>query len=89
MKDILKIAASIDRNLPDSVIRERFCDLLLEEFKTLNGADLVPYLVDFSFDLVSPGTRIILKFPFGCHIFDSDIFERECDGSGKDVRNVI
>ena len=71
MRDLVEMANSIDKTLPERARREKFCDLLLEEFSKLKGKDLAPYLTEFVFDMVQPGTRITLKFPVGTHIIDS------------------
>ncbi|MDO4327011.1 MAG: hypothetical protein Q4E24_13425 [bacterium] len=71
MRDLIELANSIDRDLAPKKRREVFCDLLLEELKTLKGRDLAPYLSEFVFDMVVPGTRVVLKFPVRAHVVDS------------------
>lgn len=40
MTDLVTLAKSIDPNLPEKARRVKFCDLFLEELKTLRGRDL-------------------------------------------------
>lgn len=91
MRDIVELANSVDRNLPEMKRREKFCDLLLEEARSLKGRDLAYYLSEFVFDFVVPGVRLTLKFPVSTHIFDSPggkgktdgTVHGECDGTIK------
>lgn len=87
MRDIVELANSVDRNLPEMQRREKFCDLLLEEAKTLKGRDLAHYLSEFVFDLVVPGVRLTLKFPVSTHIFDSPGGKGETDRIVQGKRN--
>lgn len=77
MRDLIELTNLIDRNLPPRERRAALCDLLLRELQTLKGRDLEPYLAGFVFDTVEPGTKIVLKFPIGTHVFDSGITDRE------------
>lgn len=69
MRDLIELAHSINKDLSPRQRRTELCDLLLEELKTLTGADLEPYLSEFVFDTIMPGTKIVLRFPIGSHIF--------------------
>ena len=71
MRDLIELANSVSRELPEKKQKEEFCDLFLKELGTLKGMDLAPYLSEFVFDMIEPGTRIVLKFPIGAHVFDS------------------
>ena len=70
MKDLVMMASMIDKNLSEHERRVRLCELLLEELGTLKGRDLEPYLSEFVFDMVVPGTVIRLKFPVEAHVFN-------------------
>ena len=70
MRDLVMLASTIDPDLPEYERRIKLCELLLTELGTLKGRDLAPYLSDFSFDMVMPGTVICLKFPVEAHVFD-------------------
>lgn len=87
MRDIIELANSVDRNLPEMKRREKFCDLLLEEAKTLKGRDLAYYLSECVIDLVVPGVRLTLKFPTGTHIFDPPGGKGKTDGGAHGERN--
>lgn len=82
MKDLIQQAAKIDRSLSPKKRREELCDLLLTELQTLKGKDLAPYLSEFAFDIIQPGTRVVLKFPIGAPIFDSAVSESK-DNRGE------
>lgn len=69
MRDLIELAHSTNKDLSPRQRRTELCDLLLEELKTLIGADLEPYLSEFVFDTIAPGTKIVLRFPIGAHIF--------------------
>lgn len=71
MKDLIGQALEIDRNLSEKERKEKLCSILLAELRTLKGKELVPYLSEFVLDTVNPGTKIVLRFPIGTHIFDS------------------
>lgn len=81
MKDLIELANSINPDLPSMKRREEICNLILHELQTLKGRDLAPYLSEFVFDMVEPGTRIVLKFPIGAHIFDPLVGEFKSDGA--------
>jgi hypothetical protein len=72
MRDLIELSQSIDKSLTARERRERICDLLIGELQTLKGRDLAPYLSEFVFEMVEPGTKIVLKFPLGAHIFDTE-----------------
>jgi len=72
MKDFVELANSIDPNLPLKERRVKFCDLFLEELRTLRGRDLEMCLEECVFDLMMPGTKIVLRFPLGSHVFNPD-----------------
>lgn len=69
MRDLVEMSHSIDKDLPLRQRRTELCNLLLGELKTLTGADLEPYLSEFVFDTIMPGTKVVLRFPIGAHIF--------------------
>lgn len=71
MRDLVEIANSISTDLLPEKRREEFCNIFLQELQTLKGKDLAPYLSEFVFDMIEPGTRVVLKFPIGAHVFDS------------------
>lgn len=73
MRDLVELVNSVDKNLPSNIRRDKICELLLQELQTLKGSDLSPYLSEFVFDMVQPGTRIVLKFPIGTHITDAQV----------------
>lgn len=77
MKDLFALANSVSTDLPESIRREKICDLILQELRTLTGAELRNYLTDFSFDMILPGTRLEIKFPMGTPIFDSAASEHK------------
>lgn len=70
MRNLAMLAETIDQTLPEYERRVRLCDLLLKELGTLKGRDLEPYLSEFVFDMVVPGTVICLKFPTESHVFN-------------------
>lgn len=72
MKDLVAMANSIDPNLSVKERRVKFCELFLEELKTLSARDLEKCLQECVFDLMMPGTRMILRFPAGSHVFNAD-----------------
>ena len=88
MRDLIEMANTIDKSLSDRERREKFCDLLLEEFRTLKGKDLAPYLSEFVFDMVQPGTRITLKFPIGTHVINSKSGDIKRNDSVGIVENI-
>lgn len=74
MRDLYEMALQVETDygeLPKRKKKEILCDLLLEELKSLKGRELAPYLSELVFDMVEPGTRIVLKFPVGSYIFDT------------------
>lgn len=75
MRDFVELANSIDPNLSLKDRRVKFCDLFLEELQTLRGRDLEKCLEECVFDLMMPGTRIVLRFPLGSHVFNPDCLE--------------
>lgn len=81
MRDLVEIANSISTDLPPAKRREEFCDIFLQELQTLKGRDLAPYLSEFVFDMVEPGTRVILKFPIGAQVFDSPCCQLKENGA--------
>lgn len=87
MRDIVELANSVNMNLSEMERREKFCDLLLEEAKTLKGRDLAFYLSEFVFDFVNPGVRLTLKFPVRTHIFDPTGGKGETDGAVQGKRD--
>lgn len=70
-RDLIELVNSVSTDLPDEKRHEEICNLILKEFQTLEGKDLAPYLSELVFDMIEPGTRIVLKFPVGAHVFDS------------------
>lgn len=72
MKDLVELANSIDPNLPVLERRIKFCELFLDELKNLQGRDLEICLDECVFDLMMPGTRVVLRFPVGSHVFNPD-----------------
>ncbi len=81
MKDLVELANSINHELPEKEQKEKFFDLLLQEFQKLKGRDVAPYLSECYFDMVHPGEVLIFRFPMGAHIFDSYGSDIEDDGT--------
>ena len=72
MKDLVELANSIDPNLPVLERRIKFCELFLDELKNLQGRDLEICLDECVFDLMMPGTRVVLRFTVGSQVFNPD-----------------
>ena len=85
LKDLVELANSINRGLPEKEQREKFCDLLLQEFQKLKGRDLAPYLSECYLNLLQPGEVLTLRFPIGAHIFDSTGCNIEANRAGENT----
>ena len=83
MTDLVTLAKSIDPNLPEEARRVKFCDLFLEELKTLRGRDLEKCLEECVFDLMMPGTRMVLRFPVGSHVFNPDCLKPKTEAKSE------
>lgn len=84
MKDFIEISKEVDRSLPENRQREQLCDMLLKEISKMSGADLAPYLVDYSIDLRDqPAQRLVIRFPFNAYVFNPQFCDIEGDGDGN------
>ena len=84
MKDFLEMSREVDRSQPENRQREQLCNMLLKELSKMSGADLAPYLVDYSIDLRDqPAQRLVIRFPFAAHVFNPQFCDIEGDGDGN------
>lgn len=66
-RDLIELLNSVSTDLPDEKRHEKICNLILEEFQTLKGKDLVPYLSELvlyfqeQYKLVIQICEVILK----------------------------
>lgn len=84
MRDLVGLAGLINSNLSEQEQKEAFCDLLLQDMRTMKGTDLAPYLSECFFDKPHEVEILVFRFPMDAHVFNPSIGDLKSDGHNGD-----